>query len=75
MTFLLSQIRAVFYDAFAMSETLGLPLLGVVSLVVDHGDSQRRRSELIKFLGAIGALIVVFGVGMAALYLMSNQAG
>jgi len=75
VTFLMSQLRAVYYDAYAMSESLGLPLLGVVSLVVDDGTSQRRKSELTKFLAATGALIVVFGMGMAALYLMSNQAG
>ena len=75
VTFLLSQLRAVFYDAYAMSETLGLPLLGVVSLVVDDGTAQRRKSELIKFSAATAALGVVFGLGMAALFLMSNQAG
>jgi len=75
VTFLLSQLRAVFYDAYAMSEALGLPLLGVVSLVVDDGTSQRRRSELKKFFAATAALVVVFGLGMAALFMMSNQAG
>jgi polysaccharide chain length determinant protein (PEP-CTERM system associated) len=75
VTFLLSQLRAVFYDAYAMSETLGLPLLGVVSLVVDDGTAQRRKSELIKFFAATAALVVVFGLGMAVLFLMSNQAG
>jgi len=75
VTFLLSQIRAVFYDAYAMSESLGLPLLGVVSLVVEDRTAQRRKSELKKFLAATAALIVVFGLGMTALFLMSNRAG
>jgi len=75
VTFLLSQIRAVFYDANAMSEALGLPLLGVVSLLVDDGSTQRRKAELLKFLAATGGLVVVFGLGMAALFLTSNQAG
>jgi len=75
VSFLLSQLRAVYYDAYAMSESLGLPLLGVVSLVVDDGGAQRRKSELTKFLAATSALIVVFGIGMAALFLMSTQAG
>lgn len=75
VTFLLAQIRAVFYNPEAMSETLGLPLLGVVSLVVDDGSAQRRKSELMKFLAATGALVVVFGLGMVALFLTSNQAG
>ncbi|MBT3067025.1 XrtA system polysaccharide chain length determinant [Rhodoferax sp. U11-2br] len=75
VTFLLGQIRAVFYDANAMSDSIGLPLLGVVSLLVDDGSAQRRKSELVKFLAATGGLVVVFGLGMAALFLMSNQAG
>jgi len=75
VTFLLGQIRAVFYDADAMSETLGLPLLGVVSLLVDDGSAQRRKSELMKFLAATGGLVVVFGLGMVALFLTSKQAG
>jgi polysaccharide chain length determinant protein (PEP-CTERM system associated) len=75
VTFLLSQIRAVFYDANTMSEALGLPLLGVVSLLVDDGSAQRRKSELLKFVAATGALVVVFGLGMGALFLTSNQAG
>jgi polysaccharide chain length determinant protein (PEP-CTERM system associated) len=75
VTFLLGQIRSVFYDADAMSEALGLPLLGVVSLLVDDGSAQRRKSELIKFLAATGGLVVVFGLGMVALFLTSKQAG
>ena len=75
ITFVLSQLRAVYYDAYAMSESLGLPLLGVVSLVVDDGAAQRRKSELKRFFAATGALVIVFGLGMAALFLMSKQAG
>jgi len=75
VTFLLSQIRAVFYDAQAMSESLGLPLLGVVSLVMDHDSSQRRKTELKRFAAATGALLAVFGAGMTVLFMMSRQAG
>ncbi len=75
VAFLLSQVRAVFYDAQAMSETLGLPLLGVVSLVMDHDSTQRRKSELKRFSAAAAGLLVVFGAGMTVLFLMSRQAG
>jgi polysaccharide chain length determinant protein (PEP-CTERM system associated) len=75
ITFVLSQIRAVFYDAQAMSEALGVPLLGVVSLVMGEGEAQRRKTELKKFLGATAALVAIFGAGMVALLLMSRQAG
>lgn len=75
MTFLLSQVRAVFYDAQAMSESLGLPLLGVVSLVADHGTTQRRKTELKRFIAATAALLLVFAAGMVVLYLKTTQAG
>jgi len=75
LTFALSQLRAVFYDAQSMSETLGVPLLGVVSLVMDQGQAQRRKTELKRFAGATTALVGVFGAGMLALFLMSRQAG
>lgn len=75
VTFLLSQIRAVFYDAQAMSESLGLPLLGVVSLVMDHNASQRRKKELLRFAAATSGLMAVFAVGMGVLFMMSRQAG
>jgi hypothetical protein len=75
LTFVLSQLRAVYYDAQAMSESLGVPLLGVVSLVLDKGQTQRRKTELKRFAGATSALVGVFGVGMLALFLMTRQAG
>jgi len=75
LTFVLSQLRAVFYDAQTMSETLGVPLLGVVSLVMDKGQTQRRKDELKRFAAATGALVAVFGAGMLALFLMTRQAG
>ena len=75
ITFVMSQLRAVFYDARAMGHSLGLPLLGVVTLVMDDGTVQRRKTELVRFLGATGGLVAVFLAGMAALYLMAGRAG
>lgn len=75
ITFVMSQLRAVFYDARAMGHVLGLPLLGVVTLVMDDGTAQRRKKELMRFLGATGGLVALFLAGMAALYLMAGRAG
>lgn len=75
LAFVMSQLRAVFYDARAMGHALGLPLLGVVTLVMDDGTAQRRKTELKRFLGATGGLVVVFMAGMAALFLMAGRAG
>ena len=75
ITFVMSQLRAVFFDARSMSESLGVPLLGVVSMVLDDGATARRKTELKKFLVATGGLLAVFAAGMAALYLMSGRVG
>ena len=75
ITFVMSQLRAVFYDARAMGHSLGLPLLGVVTLVMDDSTARRRKTELVRFLGATGGLVAVFLAGMAALYLMAGRAG
>ena len=75
VTFALSQVRAVFYDARSMSESLGLPLLGVVTLVMGDGATLRRKAELKKFMGATGGLLVVFVIGMMVLSLISGRAG
>jgi uncharacterized membrane protein len=74
-TFVLSQVRSVFFDARSMSASLGLPLLGVISLVAEDGATQRRRSELKKFLAATAGLIGVFVVGLSVLFFISDRAG
>lgn len=75
ITFVMSQVRAVFYDARVMGHALGLPLLGVVTLVMDDATVQRRKTELKRFLGATVGLVAVFSAGMAALFLMVGRAG
>lgn len=75
VTFLASQIRSVYYDARSLSESVGLPLLGTVTLVMGDGATVRRRTELKKFLGAFSGLLVVFVVGMVAMSMMSGRAG
>jgi hypothetical protein len=75
ITFVMSQLRAVFYDARVMGHTLGLPVLGVVTLVMDDGTMQRRKTELKRFFGATGGLVAVFIAGMAVLFLLAGRAG
>ncbi|MDO9194993.1 XrtA system polysaccharide chain length determinant [Rhodoferax sp.] len=75
VAFVASQLRAVFYDGRSLRDTVGLPLLGVVTLVMDEGAIRQERSDLIKFLGASGGLVGVFIAGMVVFYLMSGWAG
>lgn len=68
-----SQIKAVFHDAHSLHSVVGLPLLGVVTLVV--GDSTRRleRKDLRRFIGATSGLMVLFGMGITVLYILSTK--
>lgn len=75
VTFIMSQWRAVFFDGRSMRDALGLPLLGVVTLVADDGANLRRRAEMKKFLAATGGLILAFAAGMVALTIISGRAG
>lgn len=67
MTFLISQIRPVFFDASSLRHATDLPLLGVVSLVTNEAHMQAERRSLKRFAGALMALVALFAVGMATL--------
>lgn len=75
LTFLISQIRSVFYDARSLSEAVGLPMLGTITLVMGDGATLRRRTQLKKFLLAFGGLLLVFALGMVAMSVLSGRVG
>jgi hypothetical protein len=54
---------------------VGLPLLGVVTLVMDDAAVQQEKSGLKKFLGASGGLVAIFIAGMIVFSIMSGRAG
>jgi polysaccharide chain length determinant protein (PEP-CTERM system associated) len=72
--FVASQLRAVFYDARTLREVLGLPLLGVITLVMNEEQQRRERSDLRKFVAASSGLFVTFSAGMVIFSLMSGRA-
>lgn len=65
--FIASQMRAVIFDARGLRELAGLPLLGVVTLVVNDSVKSRERAEMGKFVLASGGLVGTFVAGIAAL--------
>lgn len=69
----ISQLRPVFHDGRALSSAAGLPLLGVVTLVVSDDVRRKERTDLIKFAAASGSLIGCFVVGIAFLSIMSGR--
>ncbi len=72
---LASHLRAVFFDARSLREVVGLPLLGVVTLVMDPVSAMKEKSDRKKFIGASGGLFGAFVAGMVVLSLMSGRAG
>lgn len=66
VAFAASQVRPVFMDVNELRNKTGLPLLGVVSVVMGDGDRRRERMDRLRFFGASGSLLVAFALGLAA---------
>ena len=76
VAFAASQLRPVYDAAYELRAKTGLPVLGVVSLVMSDGDSRRVRSDLLRFLAGSGSLVGAYGLGMIGLMVLaSRQAG
>ena len=67
IAFVGSQLRPVFLDASELRSKTGLPLLGIVSAVVGDAERRRERMDKVRFAGASGSLVLLFGLGMAAM--------
>ena len=67
ITFLMSQIRPVFFDASTLRQATELPLLGVVTLIRNEVVRKRESRSLKRFLASVAALVLVFIAGMALL--------
>ncbi len=66
-TFLMAQLRPVFFDANTLRGVSDLPLLGVVTMVKNDESRRRERRSLMRFGLSLAALVVVILVGMAVL--------
>ncbi len=71
----ISQLRPVFYDPRSLTDAVGLPLLGCVSYIMSDAELMSRKTEMKKFTGASGALVLLFAIGMIAFSLLSGRAG
>jgi hypothetical protein len=75
LTLALSQLRPTFDDPADLHSKTGLPLLGVVTLVVSDSDRRRERMGHVRFISASGSLVGLFIAGLIAMSLMSKYAG
>jgi hypothetical protein len=69
-----SQMSRRFFDAFALRNATGLPVLGTVSLVVSESMKRKERRGLVGFSAATLALIGSYGASILALMLLSVHA-
>ena len=67
-----SQLRPTFTTADDLRQRTGLPLLGVVTLLVTDQDRHRDRLGLLRFVGASGGLVGLFVAGLIAMTLTSR---
>lgn len=75
VTFAASQLRPVYSDSAQLRAVTGLPLLGVVSMVLSEADRRRERMGYYWFFGASGGLVGLFALGMVAMALLARQTG
>ncbi|MBK1679276.1 XrtA system polysaccharide chain length determinant [Rhodocyclus tenuis] len=72
--FVASQLRPVFFDGKSLRDATGLPLLGTVWLIPNETRRLKERASIRRFLLAVVGLIAAYGVGIAALSLLTQQA-
>ncbi|GIX16486.1 MAG: chain-length determining protein [Rhodothalassiaceae bacterium] len=71
IAFVLSQLRPVFLSSERLAETFGLPVFGVVTLVVLERDRRQYRLEVTGFLASLALLLIGY-VSLLGLALASG---
>jgi len=72
IAFGLSQLRPMTFTASDLRHKTGLPVLGVVTLVMSEAEQRAVRMDLLRFVVASGGLVGVFIAGMIGLTLMAR---
>lgn len=72
-TFVAKELRPTFYDIRSLSEITGLPVLGLVTLVITAPHRQQNRKSTIHFIGGVSALLGTYIVGFIALSIISAR--
>jgi len=72
-TFGASQLRPVYNDAQDLRAKTGLPLLGVVSMILSDGERKQERSSRLRFFAGTGGLFASFLVAMVTLSILAAR--
>ena len=68
-----SQLRPVFNDAQELRAKTGLPLLGVVSMILTDDDLRRERSNRMRFYFGTGGLLASYLVAMITVSILAAR--
>ncbi|MDR1853414.1 MAG: chain length-determining protein [Azoarcus sp.] len=72
LSFLISQIRPAFLDAHSLREVLGLPVLGVVSMLVTREQKRRRARGLMTFGGGVAGFVLCVSLATFLLFVIQK---
>lgn len=64
--FAAAELRPVFHSGGEMHARFGLPIIGVISIMLSDEDRGRIRSDRLRFIGATSALFVAFAAAVIA---------
>ena len=71
--FAASQLRPVYNDAQELRAKAGLPLLGVVSMILSDQDKKGERNNRLRFFAGTGGLLASFLVAMVTLSILAAR--
>lgn len=73
VAFAASQLRPVYNATFELGARTGLPVLGVVSLVMSGVDARRIRMDTWRFVAGAGTLVALYGAGLIAVAVLAAR--
>ena len=73
VTFAASQVRPVFDDVHQLRSKTGLPLLGVVSMILSDDEKRRERSGRIRFLAGTSGLLASYLVAIVTVSILAAR--
>jgi len=71
--FAASQLRPVYHDAVDLRAKTGVPLLGVVSMVLSDAERKRERANRLRFMAGSGGLLATFLVAMVTVSILAAR--
>lgn len=71
LPFAASQMRPVFFDARALREVSGLPLLGTVSRQVQEDTRLKEKKDLKRFIAVFALFLGIYALGIAFMFVFS----